>query len=51
MGKKKTKVIITEPKTKKSIRKIPIAKTLYNKLKEISTNYSEDVYILTRRKR
>ncbi len=49
--KKKTQVIITEPKTKKSIRKIPIAKILYNKLKEISTNYSKDDYILTRKKR
>lgn len=51
MEKKKTQVIITEPKTKKSTRKIPIAKTLYNKLKEISTNYSKDDYILTRKKR
>lgn len=49
--KDKTQVIITEPKTKKSIRKIPIAKTLYNKLKEISVNYSKDDYILTRKKR
>lgn len=48
--KNKTQVIITEPKTKKSIRKIPIAKTLYNKLKEISINYSKDDYILTRKK-
>lgn len=49
--KNKTQVIITEPKTKKSVRKIPIAKTLYNKLKEISVNYSKDDYILTRKKR
>lgn len=48
--KNKTQVIITEPKTKKSIRKIPIAKTLYNKLKEISINYSKDDYVLTRKK-
>ncbi len=48
--KNKTQVIITEPKTKKSMRKIPIAKTLYNKLKEISINYSKDDYILTRKK-
>ena len=49
--KDKTQVIITEPKTKKSIRKIPIAKTLYNKLKEININYSKDDYILTRKNR
>ncbi len=49
--KDKTQVIIAEPKTKKSIRKIPIAKTLYNKLKEININYSKDDYILTRKKR
>ena len=49
LGKNKTKVIVTEPKTKKSIRKIPIAKTLYDKFKKLSINYSKDAYVLTRR--
>lgn len=49
IDKNKTKVIVTEPKTKKSIRKIPISKTLYDKLKKLSVDYSKDAYVLTRR--
>lgn len=49
IGKSITEVIVTEPKTKKSIRKIPISKILYNKLKELSSNYSKAAYVLTRR--
>lgn len=49
ISKNETKVIVTEPKTKKSIRKIPISKTLYNKLKQVSSNYSNDDYVLTRK--
>lgn len=43
----KSKLIITQPKTKKSKRKIPISKVLAEKLKDISNNYSEDCFILT----
>ena len=42
-----TKVLYTDPKTKKSIRKIPLAKILYEKLKEVSKDYPKDAFILT----
>ena len=32
---------------KKSIRKIPMAKVLYEKLKEISKNYDNEAFVLT----
>jgi integrase len=48
LGKKQTKVIITTPKTRKSIRKIPMSKILMDKLKNISKEYSKDAFIITR---
>lgn len=45
--KKKTKVIITPPKTKTSERKIPIPQMLYDELKMRSTNYSKQAYVTT----
>ena len=47
MGEKKTKVVFSEPKTIKSIRKVPIAETLLKKLREIKCDYSENSFILT----
>lgn len=44
-----TKVVITNPKTKQSIRKIPIARELFAKLKEMKRYYENDDYILTGR--
>ena len=43
----KSKVTITTPKTRNSIRKIPIAKCIYPVLKEFSKNFHKDAYILT----
>lgn len=45
--KKKTKVIITPPKTKTSERKIPIPSILYDELKKKSVNYKKEAYVLT----
>lgn len=45
--KKKTKVIITPPKTKTSERKIPIPQALYDELKKQSINYSKEAYVTT----
>ena len=45
--KKKTKVIITPPKTKTSERKIPIPQVLYDELKRQSVNYSKQAYVTT----
>lgn len=45
--KKKTKVIITPPKTKTSERKIPIPQVLYDELKIKSINYSKQAYVTT----
>ena len=45
--KKKTKVIITPPKTKTSERKIPIPQILYDELKRQSVNYSKQAYVTT----
>lgn len=47
MGEKETKVIFTEPKTVKSIRKVPIADILLKKLKEVKKQYSENTFIIT----
>lgn len=47
LGKKDTKVVITVPKTKKSIRKIPLSKVLSNKLKPISKEYPKNAFVLT----
>jgi len=42
-----TKVIIDTPKTKKSIRKIPLAQKLKEKLKQYAQKYSKESFILT----
>lgn len=47
MGEKDTKLIFSEPKTVKSIRKIPIAEVLLKKLKETRRFYPKDAFILT----
>lgn len=47
VGKRDTKVIYTTPKTPKSIRKIPLSKLLYNRLKEVSKKYSKEAFVLT----
>lgn len=47
MGEKDTKVVFSDPKTIKSIRKVPIAETLLKKLREIKKDYSENSFILT----
>ena len=47
VNKRETKVLYDRPKTKKSIRKIPMAKVLYEKLKEISKNYDNGAFVLT----
>jgi len=47
VNKRETKVLYDRPKTKKSIRKIPLAKVLYEKLKEISKNYDNEAFVLT----
>ena len=47
LGEKNSKIISTTPKSKKSVRKIPLAKILIEKLKPLSTLYSKDDYILT----
>ena len=41
------KVIITSPKTKKSVRNIPISDKLYCVLKELKKDYKEDDYFLS----
>ena len=47
VDKNTTKVLYDKPKTKKSIRSIPIAKILYEKLKPLSKKYSKDSFILS----
>lgn len=47
LGKNTTKVIITDPKTKTSERKIPIPQILYNELKKRSNCYSRSSYVIT----
>ena len=43
----KTKVIIDKPKTKNSIRQIPISNKLYNILKPLKKKYKDDDFFLT----
>lgn len=45
----KSRTIVTSPKTQKSKRKVPIAKTIESKLKSISKQYPKDSFILTGR--
>lgn len=47
VGRRDTKVIYTTPKTPKSIRKIPLSKLLYNRLKEVSKKYPKEAFVLT----
>lgn len=49
INKNDTKIILTSPKTKKSIREIPLAKILYENLKELSKKYSKEAFVLTGR--
>lgn len=49
VNKNDTKIILTSPKTKKSIREIPLAKILYENLRELSKKYSKEAFILTGR--
>lgn len=44
---KKTKVIIDKPKTKNSVRQIPISNKLYNILKPLKNKYEKDDFFLT----
>lgn len=44
---KKTKVIIDKPKTKNSIRQIPISNKLYNILKPLKKKYKDEDFFLT----
>lgn len=44
---KNTKVIIDKPKTKASIRNIPISNKIYNMIKEIQKQHNENEYFLT----
>ncbi len=43
----KTKIIIDEPKTKSSVRCIPISNKLYNIIKKVSDNHNENDFFLT----
>lgn len=47
LGKKQTKVIVTRPKTRKSVRKIPLSKILIEKLKPMSREYPKNAFVLT----
>lgn len=47
VGKKETRILYTVPKTKKSIRKIPMAKILYSTLRPLSKLYTKDCFVLT----
>lgn len=47
MGEKDSKLLFSEPKTIKSVRKVPIAEILLKKLKEIRKSYSKEAFILT----
>ena len=44
---KKTKVIIDKPKTKNSVRQIPISNKLYSILKPLKKKYEEEDFFLT----
>ena len=47
LGKKKSKVIITSPKSKKSKRKVPISKAILQRLKTMSKEYPKNAFIIT----
>lgn len=46
-SKKKSKVVITDPKTVSSIRRIPMARVLHDHLRELMPLYSPNAFILT----
>lgn len=48
---KNSKIIVTTPKSRRSVRNIPLAQILINKLKPISEAYLPDAYVLTRKAR
>lgn len=43
----KTKIIIDSPKTKKSVRSIPISNKLYLILRDLKSKYNEEDFLLT----
>ncbi len=47
LSKNNSKIIITSPKTKKSVREIPMAKILYKKLREFSKKYSKNDFVIS----
>ena len=47
LGKNESKIIVTTPKSKNSVRRIPLSKVLIDKLKPLSTIFSKNDYILT----
>lgn len=47
LGKNESKIIVTTPKSKNSVRKIPLSKVLINKLRPLSNMFSKNDYILT----
>ena len=47
LGKKNTKILIGTPKTENSIRKIPMANIIYEKLRTIKAKSCEKAYLLT----
>lgn len=47
IGKGNTKVVYSTPKTKRSVRKVPMSKIIIDKLKPLSRMYSPDSFILT----
>lgn len=47
LGKSESKIIVTTPKSKKSVRKIPLSKVLIDKLKPLSNTFSKNDFVLT----
>ena len=46
IGEKQSKIVYTTPKTPSSIRQIPIAKVLHDKLKQLSYKHSENDFVV-----
>lgn len=46
-GEKKSEIIVSTPKSKKSIRQIPLSKILYKKMKPLRKFFSNEDYIIT----
>ena len=47
LGKNESKITVTTPKSKKSVRKVPLSKVLIDKLKPLSNIYSKKDFVLT----